>query len=225
LFGAPVLAACALFLAACGREAAPPPQSPAPFMAKNATAAPAFSYRLPVVGAWRVIRTHYGATNDQAYAMDLVVEDAGRDMRRIRRTAGRQNSDYPAYGQVIVADGPGVVAIVVDGVPDNAPGIVNKYDMHGNYVVINHENGEYSLMAHFIPGSLKVRPGMRVVAGTPLGQCGNSGQSTEPHLHWQVMDNAHANQARGLPPRLQPYDKNGAMTVEIPQGGDNLVGP
>jgi murein DD-endopeptidase MepM/ murein hydrolase activator NlpD len=211
-----------LALPACAREhTAAAPQIPAPQFVGARVPQSAIMYRLPVVGEWRVRRTHYGAKNDQAYALDLVIAGSQMNMRRGRFT----NADFPSYGKPIVADAPGVVIIVVDGVPDNEPGIVNRYDMHGNYVVIDHENGEYSLMAHLIPGSITVGRGQRVNAGSQLGLCGNSGQSTMPHLHWQVMDNSNASVARGIPPRLIPYERNGATTVEIPQGGDMLVCP
>ena len=114
-------------------------------------------------------------------------------------------------------------AIAVDGVPDNEPGTANKYDMHGNFVVIDHENGEYSLMAHFIPGSVKVRVGDRVAAGAELGLCGNSGHSTLPHLHWQVMDSVNASIARGIAPKLLPYERNEETSTELPQKGDTLL--
>lgn len=176
----------------------------------------AIQYRLPVDGEWRVFRTHYGAKNDQAYALDLVVHASLSFGKRDTRS----NQDYPSYGKPIVADAPGIIAIAVDGVPDNEPGVINRYDMHGNYVVIDHENGEYSLFAHFIPGSLAVRAGQRVEAGAQLGLCGNSGQSSMPHLHWQVMDNVNANVARGVRPRYMPYERNGQTTVELPDKGD-----
>lgn len=217
------VAALALSAPACAKEdAARPPQLPPPQFVGARLPPGAVQYRLPVVGEWKVHRTHYGAKNDQAYALDLVLP-----MPNLRaRPGGRLiNGDFPAYGKPIVADAPGVVAIVVDGVPDNDPGIVNKYDMHGNFVVIDHQNGEFSLMAHLIPGSVTVRPGQRVNAGSQLGLCGNSGHSTMPHLHWQVMDNVNASVARGLPPRLMPYERNGAQTVELPQGGDMLESP
>ena len=214
-----IAALAALLSVGCG-SAAPPPQAPAPFVAR----AGAIAYRFPVVGTWRVLRTHYGAKNDQAYALDLVVprEESVSGLNRKAATA-RGNERYPSYRRPIVADGPGVIAIAVDGVPDNEPGAVNRYDMHGNFVVIDHENGEYSLMAHFIPGSIKVRVGERVAAGAELGLCGNSGHSTLPHLHWQVMDNVNASIARGIAPKLLPYERNGAMSAELPQAGDTLL--
>ncbi len=171
-------------------------------------------YRLPVDGEWKVARTHYGAKNDQAYAVDLI---AAADTPRSKR-----NADYPTYGQAIVADGPGVIATVVDGVAENEPGQVNNYEMHGNFVVIDHRNGEYSLFAHFIPGTIRVRVGEVVGMGQLLGQCGNSGHSTMAHLHWQVMNNLAAHRAAGVPIRLLPYNKNGSLTAEPLQKGDRV---
>lgn len=198
-----------------------------PMAMRAANAATSLQYRLPVSGPWRVGGSHAGAKNDQAYALDLVVGGEARILMAPPRRliAEKGNAAYPSHGQTIVADAPGVIAIAVDGVPENTPGVMNGYDLHGNFVVIDHENGEFSLMAHFIPGSLKVRVGQRVVAGTPLGSCGNSGNSTSPHLHWQVMDNVNAHQARGIMPRLLPYTRNGVSSVDFPQPGDFIVGP
>jgi len=139
-----------------------------------------------------------------------------------RPSGNQENSAYPCYNQPVVADAPGIVVIAVDGVPDNVPGTTNGYDQHGNYVVIDHQNGEFSLMAHLIPGSLKVRVGTPVQAGSELGRCGNSGNSTMPHIHWQVMDNANANQARGLQPRLTPYNRNGNPSTDMPDKKDTM---
>ena len=172
-------------------------------------------YKFPFQGRWRVLKAHYGAPQaDQVYALDLVPDAA--------ITTRKQNTGFPCYNQPVVADAPGVIVIAVDGNPDNQPGVRNAYDAHGNFVVIDHENGEFSLMAHLMPGSLKVRPGTRVVTGAELGRCGNSGHSGAPHIHWQVMDNANAHQGRGIPPRFAPYSRNGKPAVEAPEKDDTL---
>lgn len=217
-FLAPVIVFTSLMLSACGGEKAPP-RPRVPVVAGTNAVAPAggVTYRFPMIGNWRVYRTHYGSNNDQAYALDLILDAPFGFVGK------RNNREFPSYNQPIVADAPGIIVIAADGVPDNVPGAVNVYDMHGNYVVIDHQNGEYSLFAHLIPGSLKVRPGMTVAAGTELGRCGNSGHSTMPHLHWQVMSSPNATGATGIPPRYAPYERNGVMTTELPQKGDKLV--
>lgn len=69
----------------------------------------------------------------------------------------------------------------------------------GNHVIVEHAGGEYSVYAHLQPGSITVRPGERVVAGSQLGRVGSSGNSTEPHLHFQLNDGPDVSTARGLP--------------------------
>ncbi len=217
----PVVAS--LFLAACGSTQAEPqvPDTswPAPLPAAAASGGVLY-YRLPVVGMWRVQRTHIGHPHDQAYAFDMYMPTPEG---RAYTGNGKRNADWPAYNQPVVADAPGVVVIAVDGIPDNMPGVVNSYDQHGNYVVIDHQNGEFSLMAHLIPGSLRVRAGQYVKAGVELGRCGNSGQSTNPHLHWQVMDNANATIARAVLPRYLPYARNGQPYNGMPDRGDTIL--
>jgi murein DD-endopeptidase MepM/ murein hydrolase activator NlpD len=177
-------------------------------------------YRLPINGMWRVQRTHVGNTHDQAYAFDMFMPAPNGSPFT---GDGKRNSDWPAYGQPVVADAPGVVAIAVDGIPDNLPGVVNAYDQHGNYVVIDHQNGEFSLVAHLIPGTLRVRPGQYVNAGAELGRCGNSGQTTNPHVHWQVMDNPNATIARPVLQRYLPYERNGQPYNGMPDRNDTIM--
>jgi murein DD-endopeptidase MepM/ murein hydrolase activator NlpD len=69
----------------------------------------------------------------------------------------------------------------------------------GNYVLIAHAGGEHTLYAHLRQGSVRVRPGEPVRAGDRIGSAGSSGNSTEPHLHFQVIDGPDLNSARGLP--------------------------
>jgi len=54
-------------------------------------------------------------------------------------------------------------------------------------------------LCHLRQGSILVQPGQPLAAGTPVGQCGNSGNSTEPHVHVQAMDTLDANSAIGVP--------------------------
>ena len=213
-------AAVALALGAlgCSGRDDPPPYSPAYYVGQYGPRA--IAYRLPVKGQWVVIRTHYDNRRDQAWAIDLGIL---ADERSRAKDGGKQNSDFAAYNQPVVADGPGVIAIVVDGIPENQRGQSNPYDAHGNYVVIDHQNGEYSLMAHFIPGSIRVRVGQTVNAGDELGRCGNSGQSTEPHVHWQVMSHPQAHLAQAVRPRYSPYARNGQPTTDPPQKGDKVA--
>ncbi|WP_338780342.1 M23 family metallopeptidase [Metabacillus sp. FJAT-52054] len=97
-----------------------------------------------------------------------------------------KNESYYAFGQPVAAPLEGTVIKTVDGLKDNVPGELNPDHPEGNYVVIKHKNGEYSILAHFMKNSIKVREGEKVKTGQILGKCGNSGNSTEAHIHFQV---------------------------------------
>jgi len=165
-------------------------------------------YRLPFADEWYIVgggitpqTSHSWDVVAQRYAYDFVIADA--QLRRWR-TDGRAAEDYLCYGIPVLAPADGVVVAVRDGVRD-APGagtgwldVLTPY-FPGNTVVIQHAEAEYSFLAHLIPGSLTVAMGDRVTAGQPIGRCGNSGHSTEPHLHFHIQDRADFWTAAGLP--------------------------
>jgi len=96
------------------------------------------------------------------------------------------NESYYAFDQPVLAPAAGTVIAVVDGIEDNIPGEMNEAQPEGNMVVIQHENGEKSILAHFKKDSIVVSMGDTVDAGQLLGTCGNSGNSSEAHIHFQV---------------------------------------
>jgi hypothetical protein len=99
----------------------------------------------------------------------------------------KRNESYFAFDQDVLAPAEGVVVAAVDGIPDNEPvGEVNETQPAGNMVTIKLSNGEFSTIAHLKNGSVKVKAGDTVAAGQLIGKCGNSGNSTEPHIHFQV---------------------------------------
>jgi murein DD-endopeptidase MepM/ murein hydrolase activator NlpD len=76
----------------------------------------------------------------------------------------------------------------------------------GNHLVLALDaGGPYAALAHLRNGSLLVRPGDQVAIGQPVAVCGNSGNSTQPHVHIQVMDSAELHEARGLPMAFRDY--------------------
>ncbi|MFJ4095952.1 M23 family metallopeptidase [Kitasatospora sp. NPDC089913] len=103
-------------------------------------------------------------------------------------------TDYLSYRQPVVAALGGRVVEVQDGVPDNPPPVTPPVppieDTVGNHVTVEVAPGRYLLYAHLEPGSLAVREGDCVEPGQTLGLIGNSGNSTTPHLHFQVMTTA-----------------------------------
>lgn len=69
----------------------------------------------------------------------------------------------------------------------------------GNHVIVDHGDDVFSAYAHLRRGSVRVAVGDRVEPGDLLGEVGNSGNTTEPHLHVQLMDDRHPSGAAGLP--------------------------
>ena len=169
-------------------------------------------YRLPVRGVWTVANggpdpqtSHSWSLVGQRYALDLVVTDGAG---RTAPPGARRPEEYFAWGRPVVAPADGTVVAVRDGHHDARwIGIIDPLarDPLGNFVVIEHASEEYSLAAHLQRGSVTVRPGQRVRAGAVIGRCGHSGHSTEPHLHWQLMDRADFFSAASLPVRFAQY--------------------
>ena len=114
-----------------------------------------------------------------------------------------QNASYHAYGQHALAIAAGTVVEIKDGIAENVPHKlptdVTLETIAGNHVVIDLGNGAFAMYAHFQPGSLKVKVGDKVKPGQVIGLVGNSGNSTEPHLHFQVMDAGSPLAAEGIP--------------------------
>lgn len=148
------------------------------------------TFGLPFDGAWMVIwgggsefRNYHAPTPQQRYAHDIVIWRDGATYTG----DGTRNEQYHCYGQPQFAPAAGTVVIAVDEYPDDTPGTAPTADptMHpaGNHVVIEVADGEYLLMAHFQPGTVSVAVGDRVAAGDLVGLTGNSGNSSEPHVH------------------------------------------
>jgi murein DD-endopeptidase MepM/ murein hydrolase activator NlpD len=175
---------------------APPPD---PLVAKST-----IPLVLPFQGQWSVfwggdkpeLNQHIDH-HSQRRAADLVM--VGPD-GKTHRGDGKKNEDYFAYGQDIVAVADGVIVTVIDGVPENAPGSLNPYSGFGNGVIVKHSDSLYSAYAHLQPGKTRVQVGARVRASTVLGLCGNAGNSSEPHLHFQLQDGPRIEDSWGVEP-------------------------
>lgn len=160
----------------------------------------------------------------QRFAIDWV--RVGPDGQSYAGDSSR-NESYHCYGVEALAAADATVVAVQDGIPDNMPGIdsravvINLETIGGNWVALDLGGGRYAMYAHFIPGSLKVRPGQRIRKGEVLGRIGNSGNSTEPHLHFHVADSPRWLEADGLPYRfarfrsfVKPEDKTGTVRLD-----------
>ncbi|WP_439654076.1 M23 family metallopeptidase [Streptacidiphilus melanogenes] len=124
----------------------------------------------------------------QRFAVDWF--RVGRGNRTWEGDPGRLTS-YLSFRQPVAAAAGGRVVEVQDGIADNPPPVPPTVppiqDTVGNHVTLQVAPGLYLLYAHLERGSVKVRYGQRVAPGQTLGLIGNSGNSTTPHLHFQVM--------------------------------------
>ena len=114
----------------------------------------------------------------------------------------RHNESTVGYGQPVIAVADAVVVAAVDRFPDQTPGDMQAVEFEGisgNQVILDLGEGRFAFYAHLRPGSVAVRTGDRVVRGQRLGELGNSGNSTGPHLHFHVMDRPSPQVADGLP--------------------------
>jgi murein DD-endopeptidase MepM/ murein hydrolase activator NlpD len=123
----------------------------------------------------------------------------------------KDNKSYRAYGSDALAVADGTVTEVKDGIPENVPGInsravpITLETVGGNHVILDIGHGRYAFYAHLQPGSLKVKLGDHVKRGQVLGLVGNSGNSTEPHLHFHLSDANSPLGSEGIPYTLESF--------------------
>lgn len=126
----------------------------------------------------------------ERFAIDWVRFDTTADPAVTYRGDVSANEDYLAYGADVLAVADGTVVSVVsrlrDEPPQQAPTDIGLAELGGNYIILDIGDGNYVFLAHLIPGSAAVKAGDKVVRGQVLGRLGNSGNTTEAHLHLHV---------------------------------------
>ena len=157
---------------------------------------------LPFKGEWTVFwggdtkELNYHVINRaQKNAFDFVVTDS---TGKSYKTDGKRNEDYYAFGKEIIAPCDGEIVLVVEGVKDNILGEMNSFDVGGNTVILRTKNNEYLVFCHLKHHSTKVSEGQMITKGTLIGLCGNSGHSSEPHLHFHIQNAENMNVAIGV---------------------------
>ena len=154
---------------------------------------------------------------DQRWAYDLVVTREGRTFR----TDGVALDDYHAYGLPVYAPAGGVVFAAQDGEPEVAIG-ATRWGLAGlgNHVGIEAAPDEYLFIGHLQPGSVAVSRGDRVTMGQLLGHVGNSGNSSEPHVHLHLQDSTRPYFGEGIPFHFHGYRHEGRIVARgMPEGG------
>ncbi len=166
---------------------------------------------------------HFGfKTNFQRYGYDFVLVNDNGDMFQ---GSYENNADWLGFGASVYATASGKVVDFFDGMPDN-----RRFDemeiatremvVFGNYVILDHQNGEYSCFAHLKLGSITIKMGQEVQQGQIIGQIGASGSSLFPHLHYELRNGIGAKDVEGLPSYFHQFRRilgSNSIAVQIGQ--------
>jgi len=116
------------------------------------------------------------------------------------------------------------VADFFDGMSDNRTFdemeiATREMVVFGNYVILDHQNGEYSCFAHLKQGSVIVKIGQEIQSGQVIGQIGASGSSLFPHLHYELRNGIGAKDVEGLPSYFHRFRRIlGSNSIDIQRG-------
>lgn len=196
----------------------------------------AIDLSLPFTGTWTVqnsparrVPSHGTNLFGVRYAIDFVaIDDRGRTAPTTswRTVVGTEPPElFFAFGMDILAPISGMVRAVHDGEVDHEarrsqPALLayaltqprrvrqGPTGVAGNHLVIEDEATQlFVAVVHLQRGSIAVRPGDSVRAGQVVARCGNSGNSTQPHVHLQVMDSLDLRVAKGVPLAFRDYEE------------------
>ena len=161
------------------------------FQALRPTVEPIVRIAAPFKGEWIVLQggrsplqSHHLVAYNQKYALDLVKIENGKIFRETEGNANVLCWEEPLYAPV---DG---TVVTSKGDMEDSEGlnfVTDPDDATGNTVTIQTEEGHYVVFAHLRQGSVVVSEGQSVKVGDPIGKTGNSGNTTMPHLHFQVQ--------------------------------------
>lgn len=173
----------------------------------------------PVTVAWggpTLDENYHAVMPDQRWAYDLLVTRDGMS----HQGDGTRLDQFYAYGREVLAPADGVVLRVEDGEEDGPIGQRRLRRAFGNHVVLEVAPREFLFIAHLQPRSIRVAAGDRLAAGDVIGRVGNSGNSSEPHVHVHLQDRATPSMAEGIPFRFRDYQVNGLQVARgMPRGG------
>jgi len=150
--------------------------------------------------------------NSNRYAYDLMSIDASGSMYN---GSPFKKENWYVFGKPVYVPSDGKIIEVQNNVPDNefkgkiiqSPKLAPNADPKGmgNYVIIDHGNGEYSVMQHMEQGTIRVKAGETVKAGEQIGNVGFSGDAIYPRLHYTVINKPRELAAEGIPSYFNDY--------------------
>jgi len=168
--------------------------------------------RLPFDGHWFVFwggrsieQNYHAAVEDQRFAYDFIVVKDGVS----HRGDGTIESDFFCFGSPVLSPAIAKVVTVERLLADNPPGIMDSANPAGNHVILDLGNDEYAVLAHLKANSIIVEQGDELEPGQFIGECGNSGNTSEPHLHFHIQDRAEFGEGSGLPVYFHDYTADG----------------
>ena len=182
---------------------------------------------LPFKGEWTVYwggdtkeLNYHVESQAQKNAFDIMITDSKESTHK---SDGQTNEDYYAFGKEIFAPCDGEIVLVVDGIKDNKVGEMNTINAGGNMTILKTAQNEYLVFCHFKHQSLKVKEGQKIKEGELLGLCGNTGNSSEPHLHFHIQNIEDLNTATGIKCYFDKLKVNGQIKTDYsPIKGDKI---
>lgn len=189
-----------------------PPLAGKGWVAVNGCCAPGFPHRssfLPLNGL---------LINAQRFAIDWMrLSEDGH----LVRGAPSRNENWVNYGADVLAVADGTIVDTLDALNDNTPGAlpdpstITVQTVDGNHIVIDFGNGLYGFYAHLKRGSLRVKVGDKVKQGDKLALLGNTGNSSAPHLHFQMMDGRSVLGSSGVPYVIENFEYAGQIPLDL----------
>lgn len=167
----------------------------------------------------------------QRYAIDWVQYESVDGVRTTWKGPEDKNESYFCYDQPIFNVAAGKVVDMADGLPENVPHS-GKYaipidfnNAAGNHIVVEIAPNRYVLYAHMRPGTVRVKIGDRVRVGEIIGHVGNTGSSTEPHLHMHIDDQPSFLAGNGVPYEFARGDASGPIEANVSSPNAITFGP
>jgi hypothetical protein len=169
------------------------------------------------------IAAHYAIrSNFMRYAYDFCLIDANG---KLTSESGKSNEHWLSFGATVFAPGSGKVSAAFGDQPDNLLNAKNYFDpellprnpmsFYGNYIVIDHGNGEFSVLGHLRKGSIRVKVGDVVAQGQEVAAVGASGSANNPHLHYELRTGNGLN-VEGLPSAFRGFRRIlGSQSIEL----------
>jgi hypothetical protein len=178
-----------------------------------------------------ILSVNMKLNNSQRFAIDWKRTNDQGDFYTGDRT---RNESYVDYGLPVYAVADGTVVSTLDDMEANVPGTLPANDpelakkltvqnIDGNHIILDIGGGVYAMYAHFIKGSLSVKPGDKVRKGQQIAKLGNTGNSNAPHLHFQLMNGPSLLEADGLPYLLDGFGYQGQVSAVTLSNSDNYL--